>query len=355
MTANKIPNTHLQSKNPIPNRKGLVRKSDEEKNNKYVDDNGTEKASKRESLFDLDDENDNKSNDSINVSNSITNEKNDDTQKDDDEDFVVQDSTDNDEIKDDEIKDNENEYNNSRTRTKKLTTLFQKKQLKELSKILQDTNLQYSNDFNDYQKATEKVQKNSERLISSLLKRNNYLEDKLLELKKNISILNKEKRQLTNELDVEIRRWKSIASNAHERENELESNILELKAEKLRTSHKLNEIEKFNTKTEFLELLTGVNCIDVINNSNFLKFKIKQRGKIGELIYNLTIFKENSDTEEQDAIYQPIWDKPADYEFDWNKNIKDVKEVLPDYLHNELAFPANTLLMFYNKISVSLN
>lgn len=239
--------------------------------------------------------------------------------------------------------------------TKTISSMFQKKQLKKLTELLNDVKSQYPAGFDEYKQAAKLREQKSQKLISFLLEENKRLESKVVTLKDKVAVTKKEYKDLSRESARELSRWKSIAHGAKEREDELESEILTFKSKLVKHDGSAKEVESHETKLNFLELLTGVHCVDMKDEKSVLNFTIQQTGKVGSLYYRLIIDKSSPQDESQDVIYKPLWEEPHGYGAGWKQNLARVKEVLPEYLHSELSFPLNTLLMFYNKISVSLN
>lgn len=239
--------------------------------------------------------------------------------------------------------------------TKMISSMFQKKQLKKLTELLNDVKSQYPAGFEEYKQSVQLREQKSEKLISFLLEQNKRLESKLKSLKDHTAVMKREHKDLSRESARELNRWKSIAHGAKEREDELESEILSLKSELVKHDGNVREVEAHEIKLNFLELLTGVHCVDLKDEKSVLKFTIRQTGKVGFLYYRLIIDKSPSQGESQDVVYEPLWEETDGYGAEWKDNQARVKEALPEYLHRELSFPLNTLLMFNNKISVSLN
>ncbi|GAV26807.1 hypothetical protein PMKS-000263 [Pichia membranifaciens] len=239
--------------------------------------------------------------------------------------------------------------------TKTISSMFQKKQLKKLTELLNDVKSQYPAGFEEYKQSVQLREQKSEKLISFLLEENKRLESKLKSLKDQAGVMKREHKDLSRESARELSRWKSIAHGAKEREDELESEILSLKSELVKHDGNAREVEAHETKLNFLELLTGVHCVDLKDEKGVLKFTIRQTGKVGSIHYRLIIDKSPSQGGSQDVIYEPLWEEIDGYGAEWKDNQARVKEALPEYLHRELSFPLNTLLMFNNKISVSLN
>lgn len=234
---------------------------------------------------------------------------------------------------------------------KAISNIFQKKQLKKLTEVLNDVESQYPTELQEYKEAVKLRERKADKLIKLLLEQNKTLETRVESLRQKLTTTKQEKNEILKDSVREINRWKSISFSAKELEDELESEILSLKSEMVKNKA---TAEFYETKLNFLELLTGVHCVDLKEARSFLTFTIRQTGKLGSLYYKLIIGKTSSNDKPVDVVYEPLWEKPDGYGSNWEENVSRVKEALPDYLHSELSFPLNTLLMFYNKISVSL-
>lgn len=234
---------------------------------------------------------------------------------------------------------------------KAISNIFQKKQLKKLTEVLNAVESQYPTELREYKEAVKLRERKADKLIKLLLEQNKTLETRVESLRQKLTTTKQEKNEILKDSVREINRWKSISFSAKELEDELESEILSLKSEMVKNKA---TAEFYETKLNFLELLTGVHCVDLKEARSFLTFTIRQTGKLGSLYYKLIIGKTSSDDKPVDVVYEPLWEKPDGYGLNWEENVSRVKEALPDYLQSELSFPLNTLLMFYNKISVSL-
>ncbi|OWB63413.1 hypothetical protein B5S29_g4391 [[Candida] boidinii] len=216
-----------------------------------------------------------------------------------------------------------------------LNQLFQKKDLKNLTNILTElTNTKSERMLIEFKKTAEKRFNTSDKLISNLTKEITYLKTQL----------NNQKRDKTNELN-EINKLKLENESLIKKIELLNSESLNLNNENLIKEKNLN-----NTKFEIIELLTGLICIEFNENQENLSFKLKQTGDSCILYYQLLISKNGS----SDIVYIPDIDNIKDIE-DSLKNKENLKTYLPDYLLDNLTFPANTLNNFFNKLSRSLN
>lgn len=241
---------------------------------------------------------------------------------------------------------------------KAIYRLFQKRELKKLVSLLEDVQSQYTDDLKKFKKAVTSRECKADKLISSLIQRNKDLQKSVISLKKANSDLKKEKAQLTKNLQTEVTRSTTITASAKELQSEMESEILALKSQLTRKNYQSEILEISNTTLNFIELLTGVHCenLERDDDKGLLKFTIQQTGKFGTCYYKLIIRKNDQrDPALQTVTYEPIHEKPDDFSSDWEENMSVLKEVLPTYLFSEFDFPMNTLLLFHNKISESLN
>ncbi|OWB68454.1 hypothetical protein B5S33_g4456 [[Candida] boidinii] len=225
-----------------------------------------------------------------------------------------------------------------------INQLFQKKDLKNLTSILTElTNTKSERMLIEFKKTAEKRFNTSDKLISNLTKEITYLKTQL----------SNQKREKSNE-SVEINKLKSENESLLEKIESLNSNneVFKIEIEKNLNLNEniIKEKNLNNTKFEIIELLTGLTCIEFHENQENLSFKLKQTGDSCILYYQLLISKNGS----SDIVYIPDLDNTKDIE-DSSKNKENLKTYLPDYLLDNLTFPANTLNNFFSKLSRSLN
>lgn len=124
------------------------------------------------------------------------------------------------------------------------------------------------------------------------------------------------------------------------------------------------ELENVGFSLDMMELLTGLRIMNYQEDKSKHYFDVKQTSKGVFINYQLVISK-NIDKSE-DIQYEPTFmevlsddfhQDPNDSisEVDLVRNAKRLKKMLPDYLCENLSFPSDTLVQFYNKMSRALN
>ncbi|GMF06120.1 unnamed protein product [[Candida] boidinii] len=225
-----------------------------------------------------------------------------------------------------------------------INQLFQKKDLKNLTSILTElTNTKSERMLIEFKKTAEKRFNTSDKLISNLTKEITYLKTQLSNQKREKSNESAEINKLKSENESLLEKIESLNSNNEVFKIEIEKNLN-------LNENIIKEKNLNNTKFEIIELLTGLTCIEFHENQENLSFKLKQTGDSCILYYQLLISKNGS----SDIVYIPDLDNTKDIE-DSSKNKENLKTYLPDYLLDNLTFPANTLNNFFSKLSRSLN
>lgn len=216
---------------------------------------------------------------------------------------------------------------------KQIVSLFRKKQLNGMSKILKSIDQQLPRDFREYKHAVAAREKRAERLISRLIKEN-------VELKRKIGTYKKGGRKIIND---------SIPDNSYPVQHTRLSNPNIFST--IISSTTEADYERCSTIISMLELLTGVRCLVLKETANDIQFTLEQRGESKFHYYQLLIEKPGN----SDITYIPIWSKPDHFSGDWDENVNAVKKSLRSYLQSEFKFPPNAILKFQNELSVSLN
>ncbi|ODV86815.1 hypothetical protein CANARDRAFT_191506, partial [[Candida] arabinofermentans NRRL YB-2248] len=209
--------------------------------------------------------------------------------------------------------------------------------------------------FNDFKKLTERKQNITDNLVNNLTKENQSLKGALKVAKHDISNKN-ESESLKRQLDSLKKEHNGLKTSYSSMEAELKELRAQNKALKLKlnagessSTQVVKELDLFSTKLEIMELLTELSCIEYIENTDNLIFKMRQSGTTCSLTYRLLISK----SEVTEIVYIPSIDDDA--EDDDGENLLKLKKCLPDYLLDNLTFPSNTLYNFYNKLARSLN
>lgn len=239
-----------------------------------------------------------------------------------------------------------------------ISRLFQDRDMSKLSAILKKIGNKLPSEIEEYKRKVDSKERRGEKLIHYLVEANEKLQQQVKELKQAVKDGKHEKKLVMQEYETEIKRWKTLVRNSQEYEDELVNEISKIRDHvntgEEDTEPQENAIDEINeSKFNMLELLTGVRCLSSVETENEIVFTMKQKGVVGVHFYKLIIGKNESGA--SDLIYEPIWNPPVDFPGDRVKNAENVRNALPDYLHEELSFPTNSVLSFHSKISGCLN
>lgn len=226
-----------------------------------------------------------------------------------------------------------------------IAQLFQRRDLKGLTNISQDLSRKSEKNFQEYKKQAEKRTRTAETLISNLTKENSELKAQLKSLRGD-----RRPRDIDG-LQRQVEVLKKQVEHAKEIEEKVEAENQHLEKE---FDQAVGEMDLFTTKQEMIELLTGVSCVSYDENKTSITFRMRHLGEESTLFYELIIGKSSLG----ELIYRPEFDQPAEWkpeDGDWHHNVNVLKQVLPEYLTDNLTFPSNTLRNFYAKVSKSLS
>ncbi|KAG7727613.1 hypothetical protein KL933_002547 [Ogataea haglerorum] len=229
-----------------------------------------------------------------------------------------------------------------------VSQLVQRKDLKTLTSILNDlTTSKTEKMFQDYKKLSERKHQTSETLINNLTKENQKLRLSIKSLQAS--------KQNSKETDSLRRQIETLKRENTRLSSEIESLSAKRGSNQSEIDNAVAELDLMGTKLEITELLTGLTCQEYIEDAENMIFKMKQQGETCFLIYQLLISK----TGAGEIVYIPIFkqeeSQSGSERNEWMENVKKLEKVLPDYLLDNLTFPANTLYNFYNKLGRSLN
>ncbi|EAZ62977.1 CSM1-like protein [Scheffersomyces stipitis CBS 6054] len=120
------------------------------------------------------------------------------------------------------------------------------------------------------------------------------------------------------------------------------------------------ELENIGFTLDMLELLTGLRIVNFEEDESKYFFDVKQSGSNGQdeiyINYQLVISKSFATTAEINYIptfLEALENDDEDQEQVDNANL--LKEILPDYLCENLSFPYDTLSQFYSKVNRAVN
>lgn len=234
-----------------------------------------------------------------------------------------------------------------------ISNAFQKRQMKKLTDMLRDVERQLPLEVKKEQQAAQKRISHAEVLISKLRQENLELKEKLKHGKQTISNMKKEFKEKEKDSESEIKRLESIIDDAREIQLQLNSKIHKYENFVTKDKQLENDLHSLLTKSEIIEVLTGLSCSVLEEDAEYMYFSIKQMGSLAEHHYQLAVRKKGDIP--SDITYLPDWDKPAHFEEkDWQLNVDAIKKSFPDYLLRDLTFPPNTMHSFFNKLNKCL-
>lgn len=225
---------------------------------------------------------------------------------------------------------------------------FQKRDMGRLAELLRDVTRQLPQSIRAEQAAATKRIAKAEATIEALRRENMTLKERVRAEHAEVSEMKRNQAKLERDCRGDVERLQSMVNDARQTHTQMAEQLKHMEQTHPRTG------SSADMRIAMMQILTGVNCYNVMEDQDSMYFSINQRSIYGQLNYQLVISKDESLNE---AIYMPLWEKPADYthtDEEWNQNVAATREMLPPYLQDDLTFSADTLHSFYCKITKCL-